>query len=157
MVYDQIIKDRADFPCFLSWIIHLEEASCHAMRTLMQPLSGLFAIFIWKPKPLELSQGWLCAQFHFWGNKEAAGSSMSFVCVCVCVCESCSVVSDSLRSHGLQPARLLCPWDSLGKIVQWVATPSSRGSSQPGIEPGSLALQADSLLTELPGKPLTSL
>ena len=26
-----------------------------------------------------------------------------------------SVVSDSLRPHGLQPTRLLCPWDSLGK------------------------------------------
>ena len=25
------------------------------------------------------------------------------------------VVSDSLRPHGLQPIRLLCPWDSLGK------------------------------------------
>ena len=24
-------------------------------------------------------------------------------------------VSDSLRPHGLQPARLLCPWDFLGK------------------------------------------
>ena len=28
---------------------------------------------------------------------------------------SCSVVSDSLRTHGLDPARLLCPWDSPGK------------------------------------------
>ena len=27
----------------------------------------------------------------------------------------CSVMSDSLRPHGLQPARLLCPWDSPGK------------------------------------------
>jgi len=29
--------------------------------------------------------------------------------------ESCSVMSDSLRPHGLQPARLLCPWNSPGK------------------------------------------
>ena len=28
---------------------------------------------------------------------------------------SCSVVSDSLRPHGLQPTRLLRPWDSPGK------------------------------------------
>ena len=28
---------------------------------------------------------------------------------------NCSVVSDSSRPHGLQPARLLCPWNSLGK------------------------------------------
>ena len=26
-----------------------------------------------------------------------------------------SVVSDSLQPHGLQPARLPCPWDSPGK------------------------------------------
>ena len=31
---------------------------------------------------------------------------------CVCVC---SVVSSSLRPHGRQPARLLCPWDFSGK------------------------------------------
>ena len=31
------------------------------------------------------------------------------------VCVSCSVVPDSLRPHGLEPARPLCPWDSPGK------------------------------------------
>ena len=34
--------------------------------------------------------------------------------VCVCVL-SHSVVSDTLGPHGLQPTRLLCPWDSPGK------------------------------------------
>ena len=33
----------------------------------------------------------------------------------VCMCISCSAVSNSLRPHGLQRARLLCPWDSPGK------------------------------------------
>ena len=33
----------------------------------------------------------------------------------VCVCEVASVVSDSLQPYGLQPVRLLCPWDSPGK------------------------------------------
>ena len=37
------------------------------------------------------------------------------VYVCVSVCVSRSVVSDSLRPHGLQPTRLLSPWDSPGK------------------------------------------
>ena len=37
------------------------------------------------------------------------------VCVCVCVCGSCSVVSDSLQPYGLQPSKLLCPWDSPGQ------------------------------------------
>ena len=32
-----------------------------------------------------------------------------------CESVSCSVVPDSLQPRGLQPARLLCPWDSPGK------------------------------------------
>ena len=38
---------------------------------------------------------------------------------------------DSLQLHGLHPTRLLCPWDSPGRILEWVAISSSRGSSQP--------------------------
>ena len=30
-------------------------------------------------------------------------------------CVHCSVVSNSLRPHGLQPARLPCPWNSPGE------------------------------------------
>ena len=39
------------------------------------------------------------------------------------------------------------------RILEWVAVPFSRGSSQPGIEPRSPALQAVSLPAEPPGKP----
>ena len=45
--------------------------------------------------------------------------------------------------HGILQARLL----------QWVAVPFSRDLSNPGIEPRSAALQADSLPTEPRGKP----
>ena len=45
--------------------------------------------------------------------------------------------------HGILQARML----------EWVAVPSSRGSSYPGIRPRSPALQTDSLPSELPGKP----
>ena len=38
------------------------------------------------------------------------------VCVCVCVF-SHSDMSDSFQPHGLQPTRLLCPWDSPGKNI----------------------------------------
>ena len=38
--------------------------------------------------------------------------------------------------------------------LEWVAYPFSSRSPDPGIEPGSPALQADSLPTELSGKPL---
>ena len=33
----------------------------------------------------------------------------------LCCCQVDSVVSDSVRPHGLQPTRLLHPWDSPGK------------------------------------------
>ena len=34
---------------------------------------------------------------------------------CCCCCYVASVVCDSVRPHGLQPTRLLCPWDFPGK------------------------------------------
>ena len=39
------------------------------------------------------------------------------------------------------------------RILEWVAFPFSRGSSNPGIEPRSPTLQADSLPAEPQGKP----
>ena len=53
----------------------------------------------------------------------------------------CSLPGSSV--HGLLQAR----------ILEWVAFPFSRGSSQPGIEPRSPTLQANFLPSELPGKP----
>ena len=35
--------------------------------------------------------------------------------LCACVHQVASVMSDSWQLHGLQPTRLLCPWDSPGK------------------------------------------
>ena len=57
---------------------------------------------------------------------------------------NCSPPGSSV--HGIFQAR----------ILEWVAISFSRGSSPPGIEssPGSPALQADPLPTELQGKPL---
>ena len=40
---------------------------------------------------------------------------LSCWCCCVCVCVCVCVVSDSLQPHGLQPTRLLCPWNFPGK------------------------------------------
>ena len=36
---------------------------------------------------------------------------------CCCCCQVASFVSDSVRPHGLQPTRLLRPWDSPGKNI----------------------------------------
>ena len=60
-----------------------------------------------------------------------------------------SVVPDSLRPHGLQSTRLLCPWNFPRKLP----FPSPGNLPDPRIEPWSPALQADSLPTDLQGKP----
>ena len=53
--------------------------------------------------------------FSINSHLEQVNQNHSKMCVCVCVCLSCSVMSDSLQSHELQPARLLCPWNSPDK------------------------------------------
>ena len=66
----------------------------------------------------------------------------------------CSVVSDSLPSHGLQPTRLLCPWDFPGMntgvgchfLLQGIFLTQ-------GLNLHLLHWQEDSLPTELQGKP----
>ena len=49
--------------------------------------------------------------------------------------------------HGILQAR----------ILEWVTFPSPGDLPDPGIKPGSPALQADSLPSELPGKPVSTL
>ena len=64
----------------------------------------------------------------------------------------CSVVSDALQLHGLQPASLLCPWDFPARYCNGLPFPPTGDLPHPGTEPKtpvSPALQADSLLTEL--------
>ena len=67
--------------------------------------------------------------------------------------ESRSVMSNSLRLHGLQPARILCPWILQARILEWVVIFSAGDLCNPGIKPRSPALHADSLPSEPPGKP----
>ena len=61
---------------------------------------------------------------------------------------------DSLLPHRLKLTRLLCPWD-FSRQWYWsgLPFPSPGYLPNPGIEPRSPALQADSLPTELQGKP----
>ena len=64
------------------------------------------------------------------------------VCVCVCV-RVTQWCFDSLRPHGLQPSRLFCSWDQ--KYWSRLPLPSPGDLSDPGIEPRSPTLQANSL------------
>ena len=66
-------------------------------------------------------------------------SGLSQVTCLVQQSESRSVVSDSLRPHGLYP-----PWSSPARILEWAALPFSRDLPTRGTEPGSPAWQAES-------------
>ena len=52
---------------------------------------------------------------------------------CCCYCQVTSVVSDSVRPHGLQPTRLPRPWDSPGKSTGVGAIAFSDGCWAPFI------------------------
>ena len=54
-----------------------------------------------------------------------------------------SVMSNSLWPHGLQPSRLLCPWDSPGQNTGVGCHFLLQGNlHDPGVEPASLAFPA---------------
>ena len=72
----------------------------------------------------------------------------------MCAVLSRSVVSDSSQPHGLQPTRLLCPWNSPGKNNGVCCRALFQGNlPNPEIELKSPALQEDFLPSEPPGKP----
>ena len=61
-------------------------------------------------------------------------------------------MSDSLRPHGLTPSGSSIHGILQAGIQEWVAIPAPGHLPHPGIEPRSPVLQADSLLSEPPGK-----
>ena len=63
------------------------------------------------------------------------------------------VVSNSLRPHGLACHAPLSVEILQARILESVAMPSSKGSSQPRDQTQVSLLQVDSSLTEPPGKP----
>ena len=67
-------------------------------------------------------------------------TQMSGMIIVWCVCVSYSVVSDSLRPYGLFHSFLL-----LSRLFHSWDLPSPGDLPNPGIEPGSPTLQADSL------------
>ena len=86
------------------------------------------------------------------GNTFKAGHALTkklqYDCL-TCESESCSVISDSLRPHGLYS-----PWNSPGQNTGvGRVSPSPGDLPNPGIELRSPTLQADSLAAEPQGKP----
>ena len=93
---------------------------------------------------------------------ETAEVAFMRVRVCVCVCVH-SVVSDSLRPHALGSSvhGIIPPGHSIhgiipARMLQWVAIPFSRGSSQPR-DPTRVSCIADSLKLSHLGSPEVAL
>ena len=105
--------------------------------------------FLWKWKSFSCVQlfatPWLYSPWNFPGQNTGVSSrSLQEICL----------------TQGSNPGLLHCRWilyqlsyQGSPRILEWVADPFSNGSSQPRNQLGSPALQADSLLAELPGKP----
>ena len=79
--------------------VELDRQSFCAVRTGLMPLN----LLPWASVPSVTLHHLLCWSSHL---------QMAVLCGAVL---SHPVLSDSLRPHGLLPARLLCPWDSPGK------------------------------------------
>ena len=103
----------------------------------------------WTEKPDGLQSTGSQRVGHDWSNLALRHNPVSTKRDCICrESVSRSVVSDSLQPHGLQPARLLCPWNS--QPTPWSGLPCP----PPGdlLNPRLPHLQADSLSSEPPGK-----
>ena len=105
----------------------------------------IFSIWInsalWPQYSLILRKKWKLnwsTTFHLPCIYTALSKGETSVYMCVLVTQSC--LTDSLQPHGLS-----VHWISQARILEWVAIPFSRGSSDPEIKPGSPVSQTDSL------------
>ena len=118
----------------LSVLLFFKITKCPFINEMMVVDEIFFNDLTWQEK----MQLHVCAKILFWNfpslwNPKVCGAKLwRALKVIVCV-PSCSVMSDSLRPYRLKPARLHLSMGILqARILEWVAMPSSRGSSQPG-------------------------
>ena len=71
----------------------------------------------------------------------------------ISVSVSHSVVTNSLQHYGLQPTRLLSPWNLQTRMLEWVTITFSRGSSQPRDQTWGSCIAGRFFTTEPPRKP----
>ena len=101
---------------------------------------------------LELDGPWGGGQIRTADRKTSIGNEVVLCCAWLLLC---AVLSLSVMSNSgdCSPPGSSVHGDSPGKNMEWVPMPSSRDLPNPGIEPRSLTLKADSFLSEPPEKP----
>ena len=110
--------------------------------------------------PWDLKESYIFICFPFQTLKHLAGERLVHPLILIIVCYTysvkmkvlVSVMSDSLRPHGLQPTRLLCPWNSPGKNIEDHSLLQGIFPTQ-GSNSHLLHWQADSLPSEPQGSP----
>ena len=83
-------------------------------------------------------------QYNYFRKLHSSESEIAQSCPTLCNPMDCSLPGSSI--HGIFQAR----------VLEWIAIPSPGDLPNPGIKPGSPALQADALPSEPPGKPQKS-
>ena len=82
-------------------------------------------------------------------------NQQKFGCKTVCCCLVAKLCPALQQLHGLQPTRLLCQWDFLGKNIRvGCHFLLQRDLFNPGIKSASSTLPGGFLTTELPGEPV---
>ena len=127
-----------------------------------KPVYGNICFFDWGGG---LSLTWAC----MCTGDVCAGDSSLFMCVClhtcvfficavcahICLCVCIWVSEDWIVQSDCSPLGSSVHGILRARILEWVVIPFSLPEyfPDPGIQPGSPALKADSLPSELPGKP----
>ena len=76
---------------------------------------------------MSLSSSFHSEELHSWALCSSACHASPISLSLKSENESWRVASDSSQPHGLEPARLLCPWNFQARLLEWAAIPSSRG------------------------------
>ena len=91
----------------------------------------------WLWKLMNMFYSWLCNYFSQY-HCIMIGQQENNRALCAVLCLATQSI-DSLQPHGLEPARLLCPWDSLGNNTGVGCHALLQGIfPNPGVDPRSL-------------------
>ena len=90
-----------------------------------------------------------------WSSRKLDTAWVPDICSMVLpwMCAQSLQLCPTLWLHWPERTRLLCPWDFPGRILEWVAMPSSRGSFQATDGTCVSCTTGRSFTTEPPGKP----
>ena len=142
-IFSFILITTPDY-CFV-WVLSEFGPSLVQSREGSSLGPGLTSAFL----GLEDVCSWCCGLSSVCGRGPLDTGCSRYRSVCVLVAQTCPTLCNPMDCstpgscvHGILQAR----------ILHWVAIPFSRGYSRPRIEPGSPALQADSLPSESQGK-----